>query len=150
MLTTTLWSHSRILWPSQIYVGVPNGYGRETIKTNWQKDKTDYIYSFRPDPFGVEFACSPHALWVFSGYSGFLPQPQNMHGVRVIIDSKLAIGVNVSVVDCLLLALRWTGSLSKVYTTLYPMTAGVGSRRLDPVYLMSHLLIHWFISLTFI
>lgn len=41
---------------------------------------------------------SLHVLWVFSGYSGFLPQPQNMHGV--IIDSKLAVGVNVSVDDC--------------------------------------------------
>lgn len=40
----------------------------------------------------------PMLYGVFSGYSGFLPQPENMHGV--IIDSKLAVGVNVSVDDC--------------------------------------------------
>ena len=44
--------------------------------------------------------CSLHVLpvyaWVLSGYSGFLPPSKNMH-VRLFGDSKLSLGVNVSV-----------------------------------------------------
>ena len=50
-------------------------------------------------PFCVEFACSPRvcvgSLWVLSGFSGFLPLSKNMH-VRLIGDSKLSLGVGVS------------------------------------------------------
>ncbi|KAK3523301.1 hypothetical protein QTP86_029522 [Hemibagrus guttatus] len=42
----------------------------------------------------VEFACSPRALGVSSGYSGFLPQSKDMHG-RLIGISKLSV-----VCDC--------------------------------------------------
>ena len=35
----------------------------------------------------------PVSAWVFSGYSGFLPQSKNM--LRLIGDSKLPVGVNV-------------------------------------------------------
>ena len=44
----------------------------------------------------------PVSAWVFSGYSGFLPHPENMQsGGRLIGHSKLPIGVNVSVGGCL-------------------------------------------------
>ena len=49
--------------------------------------------------FCVEFACSPCAAWVLTGYSGFLPQSKNM--LRLIDDSKLSVGVNESVLGCL-------------------------------------------------
>ena len=49
--------------------------------------------------FYVEFACSPCAAWVLSGFSGFLPQSKNM--LRLIGDSELSVGVNVSVLGCL-------------------------------------------------
>ncbi|KAK3561349.1 hypothetical protein QTP86_030657, partial [Hemibagrus guttatus] len=39
---------------------------------------------------GVEFACSPRASGVSSGYSGFLPQSKNMH-CRLIGISKLSV-----------------------------------------------------------
>ena len=56
-------------------------------------------------PFCVEFVCSPRvcvgSLRVLSGYSGFLPpSKKNMH-VRLIDDSKLSLGVSVSVNGCL-------------------------------------------------
>ena len=51
-------------------------------------------------PFCVEFACSPVYAWVLSGYSGFFPLSKNMH-VRLIGDSKLSLGVSVSVCGCL-------------------------------------------------
>ena len=35
----------------------------------------------------------PVSAWVFTGYSGFLPQSKNM--LRLIGDSKLPVGVNV-------------------------------------------------------
>lgn len=44
--------------------------------------------------FSVPFTCFPQAcvgsVWV----SGFLPQSEEIHEVRLISDSKLAIGVN--------------------------------------------------------
>ena len=46
----------------------------------------------------VEAACSPVFVWVLSGYSDFLPQTKNMP-IRLIGDSKLPVGVNVSVTD---------------------------------------------------
>merc|ERR1712035_232177 len=42
----------------------------------------------------------PVSAWVLSGFSGFLPQSKDMH-VRLIGDSKLPVGVNVSVSGCL-------------------------------------------------
>jgi len=39
-------------------------------------------------------------VWVLSGYSGFLP-PSKIMGVRLIGDSKLSLGVSVSVHGCL-------------------------------------------------
>ena len=39
-------------------------------------------------------------MWVLSGYSGFLPPSKNMH-IRLIGDSKLSLGVSVSVCGCL-------------------------------------------------
>uniref|UniRef100_A0A3P8SX42 Uncharacterized protein n=1 Tax=Amphiprion percula TaxID=161767 RepID=A0A3P8SX42_AMPPE len=41
----------------------------------------------------------PVHAWVFSGYSGFLPQSKNM--LRLIDHSKLPVGVNVRVIVCL-------------------------------------------------
>ena len=38
-------------------------------------------------------------VWVFPRFSSFLPQSKNM--LRLISDSKLSIGVNVSVTVCL-------------------------------------------------
>ncbi|KAK3564830.1 hypothetical protein QTP86_027969 [Hemibagrus guttatus] len=38
----------------------------------------------------VEFACSPRASGVSSGYSGFLPRSKDMHG-RLIGISKLSV-----------------------------------------------------------
>ena len=49
--------------------------------------------------FCVESPCSPCAAWVLSGFSSFLPQSKNM--LRLIDDSKLSVGVNVSVLGCL-------------------------------------------------
>ena len=61
-------------------------------------------------PFCVEFACSPCVcVGSLSGFSGFLPQSKNMH-VRSIGDSKLSLGVNVSVNGCVSLcgpAMNW-------------------------------------------
>ena len=70
--------------------------------------------SGRLGSFCVEFACSPCAAWVFTGYSGFLPQSKNM--LRLTENSKLSIGVSESVLGCLsvCVALRWTGDLSRV------------------------------------
>ena len=42
----------------------------------------------------------PVYAWVLSGYSSFLPPSKNMH-VRLIDDSKLSLGVSVSVNGCL-------------------------------------------------
>ena len=42
----------------------------------------------------------PVYAWVLSGYSVFLPLSKNMH-VRLIGDSKLSLGVKVSVCGCL-------------------------------------------------
>ena len=42
----------------------------------------------------------PVYAWVLSGFSGFLPHPKNMT-VRLIGDSKLTLGVSVTVDDCL-------------------------------------------------
>ena len=42
----------------------------------------------------------PVYVWVFSRYSGFLPQSENMH-VTLIGVSKLSLVVNVSVDGCL-------------------------------------------------
>ena len=57
--------------------------------------------------------CVEHVLpvyaWVLSGYSGFLPPPENMH-VRLTGDSKLSVGVSVSVHGCVSLcgpAMDW-------------------------------------------
>lgn len=36
----------------------------------------------------------PMLVWVFSGYSGFLPQPERHEWVMLTGNSKLAIGVN--------------------------------------------------------
>ena len=76
--------------------------------------------SGRLGSFCVEFACSPCAAWVFTGYSGFLPQSKNM--LRLTGNSKLSVGVNESVRGCLsvYVALRWTGDLR-------PKSAGIGS-----------------------
>merc|ERR1712035_59525 len=44
----------------------------------------------------------PVSAWVLSGYSGFLPQSKDMQvGDRLIGDSKLTVGVNVSMNGCL-------------------------------------------------
>uniref|UniRef100_A0A3B5AN77 Extended synaptotagmin-like protein 1a n=1 Tax=Stegastes partitus TaxID=144197 RepID=A0A3B5AN77_9TELE len=48
-----------------------------------------------PESFCV-FACSPRAAWVLSGFSGF----QHSWRLRLIGDSKLSVGVNVSVSKC--------------------------------------------------
>ncbi len=75
----------------------------------------------------VEFACSPRVSGVSSGYSGFLPQSKDMHG-RLIGVSKVSVVyecVCECVCDC---ALRWTGTLSRVYPALCPMLPGIGSR----------------------
>ena len=42
----------------------------------------------------------PVYAWVLSGYSGFLPPSKNIH-VKLIGDSKLSLGVSVSVCGCL-------------------------------------------------
>jgi len=42
----------------------------------------------------------PVDAWVLSGYSSFLPPSKNMH-VRLTGDSKLSLGVSVSVCGCL-------------------------------------------------
>ena len=48
-------------------------------------------------------------------------------GIRLIGDSKLALGVNVSVSGCLSLcvALRWIGDLPRAYPASHPMSAGI-------------------------
>lgn len=37
----------------------------------------------------------PCSAWVLSRHSSFLPHSKNMHGIRLISDTKLAVGVNV-------------------------------------------------------
>lgn len=39
----------------------------------------------------VEFACSPRASGVSSGYSGFLPRSKDMHGRLIGISGKLSV-----------------------------------------------------------
>ena len=69
------------------------------------------------------------AVWVFSGYSSFLPQSKHMQtGVRLIGDSKLPVGVNVTMNGCSCSsALRYAGDLSRMYPSSCPMWAGSGS-----------------------
>lgn len=52
----------------------------------------------------TEFACSPFAMWASSGYSGFLPQSNDMH-CRLIGISKLSLVYDwcKCVYDCTLL-----------------------------------------------
>lgn len=40
---------------------------------------------------------------VLAGYPGLIPQSKDMHGVQLLSDSKLALGVNVRMNDCLYL-----------------------------------------------
>lgn len=40
----------------------------------------------------------PIPLWLLSGHLGFLAQSKDMHKVRLLSDSKLAIGMSIS--DC--------------------------------------------------
>ena len=55
----------------------------------------------------ILFMNTRDAAWVRSGFSGFLPHPKNMQsGVRLIGDSKVPVGVNVSVDGCLSLYVR--------------------------------------------
>ena len=58
------------------------------------------------------------SLHVLRRYSGFLLQTKNMH-LRVIVNSKLSLGMSVSVYVSL--------TLSRVYPASRPMTAGIGS-----------------------
>lgn len=44
----------------------------------------------------------PLLVWVLSGFSGFLPQSKD----RLIVDSKMAVGLNVGVNSCLSLCVR--------------------------------------------
>ena len=71
----------------------------------------------------------PVYAWVLSGYTD-LPPSKNMHA-RLIDESKLSLGVSVSVHGCvslcLCVALWCTGDLSRVYPASRPMTAGIGS-----------------------
>ena len=54
------------------------------------------------DQGAAEFAYSPHVhVGSLSGYSGFLSQSKDTQVNRLIGDSKLSIGVNVSVNGCL-------------------------------------------------
>lgn len=66
--------------------------------------------------FCVKFACSLCVAVV----SYVSPQPKDMQ-VRLIIDSKLPVGVNGSMNGCSVI--NW----SRVYPTSRPMSAGIGS-----------------------
>ena len=67
-------------------------------------------------------------LWVFSRYSGFLPNVQNRQfGVMLNGDYKLAVGVN----GCML-ALQYAGELSWVYLASRPLSGICSSSSLQP------------------
>lgn len=81
----------------------------------------------RSGPFCVcvEYACSCRAC------VGFLPQSKDTQ-VRLIGNSKLPVGVNLSVNGCLILyvgcdVLWYAGDLSRVYRASRPVSAGIGS-----------------------
>ena len=63
--------------------------------------------------------------WVLSGYSAFLPQSKNRH-IKIIGDFKLTWSS-----ECerawIVLALWWTGRLSRMFPTSRPMSAAIGS-----------------------
>jgi len=62
----------------------------------------------------------PLTAWVPSGFSGILPQSKDVQ--LGLLDSKLPVGVNLSVS-----ALRWTGDLSRVYPPLATLNRMSGS-----------------------
>ena len=78
-----------------------------------------------PGPSCVEFPCSPRAC--VGGFSGFLPLSKNMH-LCLICNSKLTLGVNVSLHGCLS-RLSLCGPVIdwRVYPASGPMTAEIGS-----------------------
>ncbi len=66
------------------------------------------------------------AAWVPSGYSGFLPRSKEKQ-VRLIVDSKLPVGVNVSVMFvCLYMSAPWwIGNLSRMNPALAQCQLGL-------------------------
>ena len=68
----------------------------------------------------------PVYVWVLSGYSGFLPPYKNMH-VRLTGDSKLSLGVSVSVHGCLSRLSLCGPVMDWRPVQGVPMTAGIGS-----------------------
>jgi len=63
-------------------------------------NKYDSSFSGCYDPGWDPWGLSVWSLHVLSRYSGFLPPPKRMH-VMLIDDSKLSLGVTVSVDGCL-------------------------------------------------
>uniref|UniRef100_A0AAQ5Y7R6 Potassium voltage-gated channel, KQT-like subfamily, member 2a n=1 Tax=Amphiprion ocellaris TaxID=80972 RepID=A0AAQ5Y7R6_AMPOC len=63
--------------------------------------REDPWFASRPsqDPSAWSLHVLPVYVWVFSRFSGFIPQSKNM--LRLIGNSKLSVGVNVSVIVCL-------------------------------------------------
>lgn len=91
------------------------------------------VGSQREGPQGVNLpaSCSLSVrsvcAWVSSGVFCFLPQSKDLN-VRLTGDLKLSLGVNVDVHRFMsVLALRWTGDLSRAYLAFHPLTAGIGS-----------------------
>uniref|UniRef100_A0A3Q2YTH4 G-protein coupled receptors family 2 profile 2 domain-containing protein n=1 Tax=Hippocampus comes TaxID=109280 RepID=A0A3Q2YTH4_HIPCM len=62
-----------------------------------KKKKKNAMFGLARRPHGAEVASLilSVSVWVFSGYSGFLPHSKNMHG-RLIEHSKLSRGLSVS------------------------------------------------------
>lgn len=68
-----------------------------------------FLMSYMPryPPAGL-----PVPVWVYSGFSGFLPQAKDMQ-IKSIAYPKLLLGVNVSV-NVSVFDLRWIGKLPRV------------------------------------
>lgn len=72
-----------------------------------------------------------YSVWVLSGYSSFLPQSKEMCNWdnRLIGDSKLVIGVPMSVNGCLSIFVSPLADWQPIQAVpcLCPMAAGIGS-----------------------
>ena len=68
-----------------------NGGARGLVVSTFASHLQGWGFDSRLRLVCVEFACSPRASGVSSGYSGFLPRSKDMHGRLIGISGKLSV-----------------------------------------------------------